>query len=221
MKAWVLMLEAAAEEASLWQVPAFHLDFVDVTRQVMSNGFIELYSDFVHAYNTTMSARPTYHNSSLHQALNTVSQKGEKLLDFITAIDLVLSTDRHFTLDNWLTAAQFWANITGSEDLISFNARSQVTVWQIGAPSLNDYASKAWSGLTLTYYRERWAIFVDALKKAVLTGSLNGTAMNNDIMAFENSWQYQGFGGSVPAADLKDIVEKIQREWTVVFSVED
>ena len=99
VKAWSLMLEAAEKESSLWQVPAFQLDFVDVTRQVMSNAFIDVYSDLIRAYNSTISGSG---------ARDAVSEKGERLLGFLTAIDLVLSTNHHFTLDSWLSAAQHW-----------------------------------------------------------------------------------------------------------------
>ncbi|KAJ5820619.1 alpha-N-acetylglucosaminidase [Penicillium riverlandense] len=226
VKAWSLMFEAAKKELSLWQVPAFQLDFVDVTRQVMSNAFIDIYSDLVQTYNNTMSgfAEPNKKAFS-SQVRNVVSEKGKRLLEFLSAIDLVLSTNSHFTLDHWLSAAQYWANAIGSDNLIAFNARSQVTVWQIDSPSLDDYAAKEWSGLTQSYYRERWAIFVDALEKATRTGSLNETAMNADISAFEKSWQYEGFSTSgqsrLPVAHLEDIVHKVQRDWPAVFSVKD
>lgn len=226
VKAWSLMLESANMELSLWQVPAFQLDFVDVTRQVMSNAFIDVYSDLVLAYNKTMSgsAEPNK-NARSSQVRNAVSEKGKKLLEFLTAIDLVLSTNSHFTLDHWLSAAQDWANVIGSDNMIAFNARSQVTVWQIDSPSLDDYAAKEWSGLTQSYYRERWAIFVGALEKAIRTGSLNETAMNADITTFEKLWQHDGFSNSgqprLPAAHLKDIVHKVQRDWPSVFSVKD
>lgn len=225
VKAWTLMLEAATNELSLWQDPAFQLDFVDVTRQVMSNAFIDVYSDLVQAYNSTMSGSTKQNkNDRSSQGRKAVSEKGKKLLDFLTAIDMVLSTNSHFALDTWLSAAQYWANVSGLNNLIAFNARSQVTVWQIDSASLNDYAAKEWSGLTQSYYRERWAIFVDALEKATRTGSLNETAMNADIMAFEKQWQYKGFSNSSdssppPAAHLKDTVQKVQRDWPAVFSV--
>ena len=222
VKAWSLMLEAAEKEFSLWQVPAFQLDFVDVTRQVMSNAFIDVYLDLIQTYNNTMSksAEPE-NNPAMH-----VSEKGKKLLDFLTAIDMVLSTNRHFTLDNWLSAAQSWANVTGENNLISFDARSQVTVWQIDSASLRDYAAKAWSGLIQTYYFERWNIFVDALEKATHTGSFNESAIDSDILAFENSWQYQGFSSnstvkvSAVDRDLKDIVHKVRYDWPAVFFVD-
>ena len=99
-----------------------------------------------------------------------------------------------------------------------------MTVWEIGDPDLNDYAAKQWSGLTKKYYRERFAIFVEALENATRTGSFNEADMNAKMLAFENSWQYEGFSNSsvsaFPEADLEDTVRRVQRDWTAVFSVE-
>lgn len=58
-------------------------------------------------------------------------------------------------------------------------------------PSHFSAVPKAWSGLTQTYYRQRWSIFVCALRNATQTGSLNEAAMNGDIKTFEKSWQYK------------------------------
>lgn len=217
--AWRLMLEAATTELSLWQVPAFQLDLVDVTRQVMSNAFIDVYSDLVQTYQNAMLGSEKKKNRHSPQARRAVSEKGKKLLNFLTAIDLLLSTNRHFTLDKWLDAAQSWANTIGSSELIAFNARSQVTVWQIDSPSLNDYAAKEWSGLTGSYYRGRWAIFVSALEKATRTGALNETAMNAEITAFEKSWQYEGFSSRERLIEtpLEETIQKVQRDWPTVF----
>ena len=73
------MLEAGPGEDSTWQVPAFELDFVDVTRQVMANAFNDMYQDQV----------DTFDNS---QIPGEVADKGDGLLDPLDALDEVLST---------------------------------------------------------------------------------------------------------------------------------
>ena len=224
VQAWSLMIAAAVQERSMWSVPAFQLDLVDVTRQVMSNSFNDIYSDLVQSFQSAMKACKNPRDSKCSQASKGISEKGQYLLDFLTALDGVLSTNGHFTLEAWLDKARYWASITGGEDLLEFNARSQVTVWQLDASGLNDYAAKEWSGLTGSYYRGRWSIFVAALVTATHTGSLNETAMNDAIAAFEKSWQYDGVAttskSSLPVNSIEHAIAKIAKEYPGLFSTE-
>ncbi|KAM4067066.1 alpha-N-acetylglucosaminidase (NAGLU) tim-barrel domain-containing protein [Hirsutella rhossiliensis] len=219
---WGLMLDAAAHEGSLWEVPTFQLDVVDVTRQVMSNAFIDIYTDLVRAYNDTMQIRGGSRPGGPRVPSREVSVKGQTLLDFLDSLDLVLSTQEHFTLDKWLGDAQRWAKVTGADELISFNARSQVTVWIWESPFLNDYSARAWAGLTRSYYRPRWSLFVEGLKEATARGSLDEKALNAKIRAFEKEWQYGGFGLETgPAGErtrLRDTLMRVQRQWPSVFA---
>lgn len=122
---WSLIVDAAADVDSLWKVLAFQLDIVDVTRRVMSNACMSLYVDFVAGNNRSMQS---LRHSEAGFTGRPVAVKGQALLDFLDSLDLVLSTQGHFSLDKWLTDAQRWANATDADKLIAFNARSQITV---------------------------------------------------------------------------------------------
>lgn len=206
------MYDAATENESLWNVPTFQLDVVDVTRQVMGNYFIDLYQDLVKTFNASIAHPPA-------KTCGTVEQKGQKLLKFLTALDEVLCTIDHFTFAKWLGDAKRWV-AGGDDDLISFSARSQVTVWQPDSPYLNDYSARAWGGLTGVYYHKRWAIFVDGLAEAVKAGSIDEQALKQKIHAFEKSWQFGGFNGpeSNPASgDVKNVVTQVMKQWPKAF----
>ncbi|KAL3961405.1 hypothetical protein ACCO45_002928 [Purpureocillium lilacinum] len=221
-QALTLMLKASAQKLSLWEMPAFQLDLVDVTRQVMSNAFIDVYQDLVKTYNSTMQGAPRSRSNRPSDPSRAVAAKGQKLLLFIEAIDAVLATNEHFTLEKWLDDAQYWARKSGNDKLLSFNARSQVTVWLWESSGLNDYSARAWSGVTRDYYKTRWAIFVDGLKNATKTGSLDEGALHDKIRAFEKEWSYGGFGLSKPKVakgGLKDTISKIKGELPDVFEV--
>lgn len=193
--AWRLMFTAASStrQSALWQEPAFRLDFVDVTRQVLSNDFDTLYANLVGAYHDSIAlasggwhARPSCSRS--------VRRWGAKLLRLLSVLDSVLRTHEHFTLRRWVDAADAWAAAGGGQ-LFRFNARSQVTVWQADAPRLNDYAAKAWAGLVGAYYRRRWAIFVDALVQASCEGrAVDEGALERNLTSFERAWQQSGQG---------------------------
>lgn len=219
VQAWKLMRKAGSQEPSLWEVPAFRLDFVDVTRQVMSNAFIGFYLDLVETYNGIMQDSTKPRSTRQSDPSETLAAKGESLVRFLYALDRVLSTNNHFTLQKWLNDAQHWADVTTNDDLFSFNARSQVTVWFSGSPMLNDYSARAWSGVTGEYYAKRWAIFIDGLKNATETGSLDEDALNEKIRAFETEWQYNGFASEQINKALPDTVDEVHRQWPGVFSV--
>lgn len=208
VQVWNLMLKAGTEEDSLWEVPAFELDFVDMTRQVMSNAFIDMYLDLIDTFN------------SIPRDSTLVAAKGASLLDFLDALDTVLSTNQHFTLEKWLRDAQRWAG-TANGELLPFNAKSQVTVWFAGAESLNDYSARAWGGLTRGYYRERWSIFVDGLVSGAETGSFDETELEGRIGEFERAWQYEELdtsGWKTAKSTARDTVLGVQEQWPDVFS---
>lgn len=208
-----LMIDAATESEGLWDSPTFQHDAVDVTRQVIGNYFIDLYQDLVKTFNASIAHPPS-------KTCGSVEQKGQRLLKLLGALDSVLSTIPHFTFAKWLGDAKKWASADDA-DLIAFNARSQVTVWQPDSPFLNDYSARAWAGITGTYYRERWAIFVNGLVDAVRVGSIDEKALKDKIHTFEKSWQYGGFDGpeSKPASGIvKEVVTQLKKQWPKAFN---
>lgn len=206
-RAWRLMIQAASEDHSLWKTPAFELDLIDVTRQVLSNMFIDIYTDLVKTYNTSMGNATTGRREKF-------AGKGKALLEFLELNDAILSTNDHFTMESWLQSAEKWATTPQERDLIAFNARSQVTTWNWDGEVLNDYAAKGWSGLIRSYYKQRWAIFISDLSKALEIGKLDEVALQKKIRQFEKSWQYGGFTldrTAVNSSSVKAVVEEVQK----------
>lgn len=61
-----------------------------------------------------------------------------------------------------------------------------ITTW---GGTLNDYASRTWSGLVSKYYFERWRIYIDAVLTAVEEGKVyNQTVVDEQLKDFESSW---------------------------------
>ncbi|OAQ71433.1 alpha-N-acetylglucosaminidase [Pochonia chlamydosporia 170] len=185
-----LMGNASAEDASLLNTPGFKFDLVDITRQAITNEFADDYADLVTTFKSAINNNVT----------TDLVAKGQKLLNRLESLDAVLSTNEHFTLEQWLSRAQSWADSPALKDQISLNARSQVTVWFVEIPDLNDYSARAWSGLVRSYYWQRWSIFVNGLIEAVPTGALNEKALSDKIRIFEKEWQYRGF--NVPSGTV-------------------
>ena len=129
--------------------PAYKYDLADVAEQVLCNAAIEYHKMMVQAKNEGDIT------------------KFEKLsTDFLGLMDLsdqILSTTDEFMLGTWIEAAR--KMIVGADDwtkdLFEFNARSLVTTWGgERSGSLKDYSNRKWSGLTSSFYKERWAIWI-------------------------------------------------------------
>jgi alpha-N-acetylglucosaminidase len=208
---WKLFHNAVTEQPSLYENAAFHLDFVDVTRQVMGNAYIGYYVTLVSAFNSSSGGNATQ-----------VSKAGKKMLSLLNDIDAVLSTDQHFTLGKWLDAAKEWGSLTNASDAMAFFARNQVTIWGVGATEgLNDYAAKAWSGLTRSYYGKRWRVFVDALVDAAEADvPLDEETLRIEIRKFESMWQSRGYdnGSCGGTPKLHETIDVLAKKWPDVFA---
>ncbi|KAK2608597.1 hypothetical protein QQS21_002823 [Conoideocrella luteorostrata] len=215
-KAWQLMYRAALRQSALWNIPTFQLDFIDISRQMLSNAFDFKYNDLIKAYQCSISGSKELRSNPSSCDVGTA---GRKLLDLLDVLDSTLLTNKHFTLGDWMDAARAWGSAVGNEDLFAFNARSQVTVWQVDATNLNDYAAKAWGDLVGSYYKGRWSIFVDTLQGAGQSGGLDQGALTQKLKTFEANWQAGGFNGTSPATrlDLKSMLQRLQKKQPDVF----
>ncbi|KAE8312697.1 tim-barrel domain-containing protein [Aspergillus transmontanensis] len=175
---WSLFMNATRKEPSLWHNPAYEYDMVDITRQLMGNAFVNIYSDLISSWKSKTENRTAK-----------VTSQSERLLDLLSAIDKVLSCNENFSLTTWISSARDWGNTTESKDFFEYNARNQITLW--GATGeISDYASKAWAGLISSYYKPRWSIFGDYLGEKNQT-SYNETELKAQLHRFEMSWQGQ------------------------------
>ncbi|RDA82880.1 hypothetical protein CP532_0394 [Ophiocordyceps camponoti-leonardi (nom. inval.)] len=210
-RVWRLMVAAAREKPSLWTQPAFRLDMVDVTRQLLSNAFIGRYEALMAAFRDAMIKNKSISTSApvptptptpapilflrprsypypySSDPSGEVAERGADLLRLLDGLDVVCSAEPAYRLSKWLGDARRWAasiDDDKADELFAFNARSQITVWLSGASSLNDYSARAWAGLTRSYYRPRWELFVEGLVNGSSEAGLYGR-----IGEFERQWQ--------------------------------
>ncbi|UDD65982.1 hypothetical protein AFCA_013143 [Aspergillus flavus] len=175
---WSLFMNATRKEPSLWHNPAYEYDMVDITRQLMGNAFVNVYSVLITSWKSETENRTTK-----------VTSQSERLLNLLSAIDKVLSCNENFSLATWISSARDWGNTTETKDFFEYNARNQITLWG-PTGEISDYASKAWAGLISSYYKPRWSIFVDYLGEKNQT-SYNETELKAKLHGFEMSWQEQ------------------------------
>ncbi|KAK7523799.1 putative alpha-N-acetylglucosaminidase [Phyllosticta citriasiana] len=196
VQVWLLFYAATAASPTLWANPAFQYDMVDVTRQVLINKFDALYTDFVDARNATTCLKG----------------KADTMTSLLETLDDVLSTNENFSLAH---------TSSSSLALLTYNARNQPTLWRPRG-EISDYASKPWAGLVSTYYVPRWRIFFEHVMNATEVGVFDEGAMEDELDAFEQGWQWDGSSGLERRGDkrtLREVVEGVRREWGGVLGV--
>lgn len=194
--AFNLMFNASKTNPELWNNAAYQYDMVDVTRQVFSNSFDQMYRSLVSAYTSSNASNTT------------ISTLGNNMTSLLTTLDRVLSTNPAFSLSTWLSAARAESTNATLQSFYEYNARNQITLW---GPSgeISDYASKSWGGLLNGYYVSRWQMFVSYLLE-VPVARYNYTELNSRFLAFELKWQTQGMNGTVQQTVLEQAGGKLQ-----------
>lgn len=148
----------------------FKYDLVDITKEVMRYKFNEQYIKLTSSY---------YAND-----LNGFSKNAEIMTELLNDMDVLLASDSHFLLGNWLESAKIKAINDDELAMYDFNARLQVTLWGKNyTTSLFDYASKAWSGLIKDYYLQRWIVFFQLAKESLFNAkSLDQNKLNENLL---------------------------------------
>jgi alpha-N-acetylglucosaminidase len=207
VRAWQLMYQTAKTEPALWSNPAYQYDMVDVTRQVMDNAFIPMYSDLIDLYNSSKSTQPEF------------AEQGKKVIQLLTDLDSVLLTNRNFRLSTWIDSARAWAHgNTSQASMLEYNARNQITLWGPNG-EISDYASKQWGGLVSSYYMPRWRMFIEYLKLTPIA-SYNSTELKANLRVFESQWQDETWSSPEPtgdAIDLEKVLKRVSQHWSSIF----
>ena len=96
------------------------------------------------------------------------------------------------SLAHWITDARAYADTPQEAKAYTADAKAQVTIWG-GDGNLTDYASKAWQGMYADYYLPRWALFLNALRAAAVTGKpFDEAATRQAILGWEKHWVADG-----------------------------
>ncbi|KAJ6310079.1 hypothetical protein OIU76_014924 [Salix suchowensis] len=158
----------------------YRYDLVDLTRQVLSKLANQVYRDAMIAFR-----RKDARALNLH---------GQKFLQIIKDIDVLLASDDNFLLGTWLESAKKLAADPSDMKLYEWNARTQVTMWYdtttTNQSQLHDYANKFWSGLLEDYYLPRASTYFGHLTKSLEENkNFKLIEWRKEWIAFSNKWQ--------------------------------
>lgn len=166
-----LLLDADIQGAN----PAYRFDVMNVTRQAMSNKFMELRNRLT-----------DYYNAGNVDSVKTMAAN----MDFLLAdLDRLMATDPNFALSRWIENARAKGLDAAEKDSYEKSARTILTTWGYPGTILNDYANRHWSGLIGSFYRPRWKMFTDALITSMERGEpFDEDAVCRRLIQWEGEW---------------------------------
>ena len=182
-----------------------HFDVVNITRQLLGNYFSDLYADYVKAY-----------SEGDYETLRQIEKTMTSILD---DTDAILATESAFLVGRWIRDARAIGTTEEDKDYFESNARNIITTWGEEDALLNEYASRAWAGLTATYYAYRWKEFFKDVDAAIEAGQpFDEKVYHERICKYEGQWWRERLGtfSAEPQGDgvalAKDIAEKYRAE---------
>ena len=120
--------------------------------------------------------------------------RAAEMEEVLCDIDALNALHPRFTLEKWVNDAREYGNTPALKDYYELNAKNLITTW---GGSLNDYASRSWSGLTRDYYEKRWKMYWNTLIQAVEQGhKYDKSKLEKDLKDFEDKWVITPYVGS-------------------------
>jgi alpha-N-acetylglucosaminidase len=189
----------------------FQYDFADLTRQCMSNLFLQTHASMVAAYNTS-----NYDAFAKSKGL---------MLSIIADMETLLASQPQNLLGTWTAFARGWATNSAEAALLEWNARTQVTLWAQNSvdSQLHDYAYKLWSGLVGDFYYPRWSLFLERLDESMQFGTaFDYDAFLSDVVQLEYAWtlQNKNYYPQTPSGDTVLIAQKLWNKYSKFYQGE-
>ena len=175
---------------------AWKEDAVSIGCQVLGNRFADLRDSLAVAYSAS--------------DIESVRVFADRMRMLLKDVDELAACMPQFRLDRWINAAQAHAAGPSEEYYYRHNAWHLITTWG-GGSSLNDYASRLWSGLISHYYSARWELFLNEVLAAMQDGrSYDQKAFDERCSALEDSLVLAAPVVEAPAGgDVTDICNRI------------
>src|ERR1019366_4777499 len=116
-----------------------------------------------------------------------LKKNGDAMLALLNDMDMLLATNQNCLLGDWIESARKLGVTEKEKNYYEQDARKIITVWGEPGRDLTDYANRSLAGLTKTYYRQRWKMFIDDVKLSLKNNTLfNDTSFTKKLTAFED-----------------------------------
>lgn len=200
-----LMLDAEGHGA------AYDFDLANLTRQLLSNHFRDVFNDYRAAVRTV----PV--DTAALDSLQGV------LLGIFDDLDRVTATHPYFLMGRWIAEARAWGADEAEADYFEQNARNLLTTWSDRDQVLNDYAARAYNGLLGTYYRPRYELFFSAVRDALAADAILSDSRDDARYAayldtcttYEKRWWHERLYTfpSTPQGDARTVVAELYEKY--------
>ncbi|MBR5029761.1 MAG: alpha-N-acetylglucosaminidase, partial [Muribaculaceae bacterium] len=110
----------------------------------------------------------------------------EEMTLILISMEALNSCHPFCTMHKWIEQARDLGIDPEVKDYYEMNARRLVTTW---GGDLNDYSSRNWSGLMLSYYFKRWNTYFDYLIERANSGKeYNHAELQQSIKKIQDKW---------------------------------
>jgi alpha-N-acetylglucosaminidase len=184
---------------------AYFFDVANITRQLLSNYYQQVFKDYEKAYND--------------RDRQSMKAKEKEMIDIMDDIDRLLASQSAFLVGKWISDARSWGVNHAESNYFESNARNLITTWGDKDMLLNDYASRTWAGLTKTFYAERWKMFFTAVDSALNRNETfddeHYNAYKAKVTLFEKDWWEKRMHtfNSNPVGDSKIIAKELLEKY--------
>ncbi|MBU3025273.1 alpha-N-acetylglucosaminidase [Zobellia galactanivorans] len=212
--AWDFDVYKLAKAAGLLLGEANELQDVETYNFDLTNVYRELLFSLTHKSINDVSVA---YQEKDRQALDRSAKSLFKLMDDLEAIT---GTNENFLLGKWLEDAKSWGSTPEEKEYYEWNARTIVTIWQpYPEGGLRDYAGKQWNGLFSGYYKPRWQLFVDHLRRSLTEGvDFDPKAYDAEVREMDYKWtRSHQIYPSAPTEKTIDVARRIQTEYAHLF----
>ncbi len=112
----------------------------------------------------------------------------DRLIGLLDDMERLAACNPELSLSRWISQARSWAVSPSEEYYYDTNARTILTVWGEDA-TLDDYATRGWSGLIGSYFKGRWTIFLDYCMDCVKHGTaFDEAACDALLLPYQREW---------------------------------
>ena len=179
----------------------YKIDLINLVRQVLSNRADTVFRQLVDAYK--------------RKDITGFEEAAQQFLALAATTDSLLNTDAWYRLNTYQQQALLAGNTPLEKKNNLLNAMMLITYWGEHNPKedyLHEYAYKEWGGLMHSFYRKRWELYFDYLRKQL--GGQQATAP--DFFVWERNWVSNNLViQKAPApANLEKIVQGVLYEAT-------
>ena len=170
-----ILAEMLLADSSTLSNPRYQYDLVMVCRQVLVNLTFNVRNKVFEAYKSKDIKMFDFYSSLF--------------LTIASDVDRIVSTRDEFSFDDWILASHKFQATDATSSYFEKNAKVLVTTWGQKGNHLIDYAAKDFSGLINLYYKKRWEILFDTIRKCIVDSTeFSQEKFDGDIAEFE--WRF-------------------------------